>query len=92
MKACSYEMLIGIPPFYDKNQNKMFSDIEKGPIRWPNETKHGVRVSPEAQDLIFKVRFQLIKFLIAPREEQTHEVGSTERRRGSTFSPILCNY
>ena len=23
-----YEMLIGIPPFYDKNRNKMFLNIE----------------------------------------------------------------
>jgi serum/glucocorticoid-regulated kinase 2 len=31
-----YEMIIGIPPFYDKNRNKMFLNIEKAPIRWPD--------------------------------------------------------
>jgi serum/glucocorticoid-regulated kinase 2 len=54
-----YEMVIGLPPFYDKNQNKMFSNIEQGPIRWPNEHKHGVKVSPEIQDLILQVRCPL---------------------------------
>jgi hypothetical protein len=31
-----YEMIIGIPPFYDKSRNKMFLKIEQGPIRWPD--------------------------------------------------------
>ena len=54
-------MIIGIPPFYDKNQNKMFSNIEHGPIRWPSESKHGVNVTPEAQDLILLVS-KIIKY------------------------------
>jgi hypothetical protein len=48
-------MLIGIPPFYDKNQNKMFLNIEQAPIRWPDKAKHGISASPQAQDLILKV-------------------------------------
>ena len=43
-----YEMIIGIPPFYDKNRNKMFMNIENAPIRWPDRTKHGISVSPLA--------------------------------------------
>jgi len=43
-----YEMIIGIPPFYDKNRNKMFLNIEKAPIRWPDRAKHGISVSPLA--------------------------------------------
>eukprot|EP00349_Pseudokeronopsis_sp_Brazil_P005029 CAMPEP_0202963596 /NCGR_PEP_ID=MMETSP1396-20130829/7601_1 /ASSEMBLY_ACC=CAM_ASM_000872 /TAXON_ID= /ORGANISM="Pseudokeronopsis sp., Strain Brazil" /LENGTH=235 /DNA_ID=CAMNT_0049684951 /DNA_START=951 /DNA_END=1658 /DNA_ORIENTATION=- len=50
-----YEMLIGIPPFYDKNRNKMFLNIEKAPIRWPDQAKHGISVSSVAQDLIMKL-------------------------------------
>ena len=50
-----YEMIIGIPPFYDKSRNKMFLNIENGPIRWPDQDKHGISVSPEARDLILKV-------------------------------------
>lgn len=49
-------MLIGIPPFYDKNRNKMFFNIEQAPIRWPDKEKHGICASPEAQDLILMVR------------------------------------
>ena len=43
-----YEMIIGIPPFYDKNRNKMFLNIEQSPIKWPDAVKHGVSVSPVA--------------------------------------------
>lgn len=50
-------MLIGIPPFYDKNRNKMFLNIEQAPIRWPDKDKHGISASPQAQDLIIKVRY-----------------------------------
>ena len=50
-----YEMIIGIPPFYDKNSNQMFINIESGPIRWPDSAKHGISISKEAQDLITKV-------------------------------------
>jgi hypothetical protein len=50
-------MIIGIPPFYDKNSNKMFLNIESSPIRWPDAAKHGISVSEEAKDLITKVNF-----------------------------------
>jgi serum/glucocorticoid-regulated kinase 2 len=43
-----YEMIIGIPPFYDKNRNKMFLNIEKAPIRWPDKEKHGISITPVA--------------------------------------------
>ena len=33
----------------------MFSNIESGPIRWPDSVKHGISVSSEAKDLITKV-------------------------------------
>jgi len=49
-------MIIGIPPFYDKNSNQMFKNIESGPIRWPDSVKHGISVSNEAKDLITRVR------------------------------------
>ena len=47
-----YEMLTGIPPFYDKNRNMMFLNIERANIRWPNEEKHGISVGEVAKDLI----------------------------------------
>lgn len=48
-------MIVGIPPFYDKNRNQMFLNIESAPIRWPDKSKHGVSVSTVAQDLISKL-------------------------------------
>ena len=50
-----YEMLTGIPPFYDKNRNMMFLNIERAQIRWPNQEKHGISVSDIAKDLIIKL-------------------------------------
>jgi len=34
----TYEMLTGVPPYYDKNRNKMFLNIEKADIRWPEKS------------------------------------------------------
>jgi len=48
-------MLIGIPPFYDKNRNQMFLNIENAPIRWPDKVKHGISVSEVAKDLIIQL-------------------------------------
>lgn len=31
-----YEMLIGIPPFYNKNKNEMFQNIKKKAVVFPN--------------------------------------------------------
>ena len=50
-----YEMLTGIPPFYDKNRNMMFLNIERAVIRWPDKQKHGISVSEVAKDLIVKL-------------------------------------
>lgn len=33
----------------------MFLNIEKAPIRWPDRAKHGISVSPLAQDLIISL-------------------------------------
>ena len=50
-----YEMLIGIPPFYDKDKNKMYTNIVKGTIKWPDKAKHGIEVQPDAKDLILQL-------------------------------------
>ena len=47
-----YEMLTGIPPFYDKNRNVMFLNIERGKLRWPDQQRHGISVSDIAKDII----------------------------------------
>lgn len=50
-----YEMVVGIPPFYNQNKHKMYYLIENGPIRWPTVEKHGFEITPEAQDIIEKL-------------------------------------
>lgn len=50
-----YEMLTGVPPFYDKDRNAMFANIEQNEVRWPEKDKHGISVSPVAKDLISKL-------------------------------------
>lgn len=50
-----YEMIIGIPPFYNPNKDKMYSLIKQAHIRWPEKSKHGIEVSANARDLITKM-------------------------------------
>lgn len=50
-----YEMIIGIPPFYNSNKHKMYLFIQSAPIRWPTMERHGVEASPLAKDLIIKM-------------------------------------
>ena len=50
-----YEMIIGIPPFYNPNKHQMYYLIQHAPIRWPEKAKHGIEVSAEAKDLISKM-------------------------------------
>merc|ERR1712071_633641 len=41
-----YEMLTGLPPFYDENTNEMYRKILQGPLRFPEE------VGSEARSLL----------------------------------------
>jgi len=50
-----YEMVIGIPPFYNQNKHKMYYLIENGDIKWPEKGKHGFETSKQVQDLITKL-------------------------------------
>ena len=50
-----YEMLAGIPPFYDENQSKMFKNILEGEIPWPDKKLHGFQISKDAIDLVQKL-------------------------------------
>lgn len=47
-----YELLAGIPPFYDKDHSVMFQNIQRGEIQWPDEKEHGFKFSKDAIDLI----------------------------------------
>lgn len=47
----TYEMMYGLPPFYNKNQTIMFKLIKEGELRFPEKPE----VSKEAKDLITKL-------------------------------------
>ena len=51
-----YEMMYGIPPFYNQNQNMMFQLIRDSEVRFPVKPE----TSPEAKDLILKVLRNII--------------------------------
>lgn len=52
-----YEMFVGCPPFYNghTDNRKLISMITTKAIFFPTEQKHGIRMSPEAQDFISKL-------------------------------------
>ena len=43
-----YEMIVGIPPFYNQNKHKMYNLVEHGEIKWPKNAMHGFEISAEA--------------------------------------------
>ena len=51
----TYEMITGIPPFYNQNKHQMYHLIQNAPVRWPEQARHGISVSDEARDLISKM-------------------------------------
>jgi serine/threonine protein kinase len=55
-----YEMIVGLPPFYNKNLHHMYLLIKRTDVKWPSQDRHGVEVSKEAKDLISKVSTLLI--------------------------------
>ena len=50
-----YEMLVGIPPFFDKNKHQMYRSIKNSNVTYPVKERHNIDVSPVAQDLINKL-------------------------------------
>lgn len=50
-----YEMLVGFPPFYHKNQHTMYDLIEKFPVKFPDKKKHGIDMSDDAKDILSKL-------------------------------------
>jgi serum/glucocorticoid-regulated kinase 2 len=47
-----YEMLCGIPPFYNENPETMYELIKLAELRFPKK----IKISSDAQDIIIKVR------------------------------------
>lgn len=51
----TYEILVGIPPFFDKNKHAMYKSIKSSNVMYPDAERHKIYVSPNAQDLINKL-------------------------------------
>lgn len=47
----TFEMMNGLPPFYNKSQSLMFKLIKEGEVKFSEK----VKLTPEAQDFILKV-------------------------------------
>ena len=47
-----YEMIVGFPPFYHKNQTTMYDLIEKYAVKFPDPVKHGILMTDEWKDMI----------------------------------------
>ena len=47
-----YEMLVGIPPFFDKNKHLMYRSIRNANVTYPVKERHNIEVLPVAQDFI----------------------------------------
>ncbi len=48
-----YEMLCGIPPFYNQNVERMYDQIKLSELKFPKK----IQISSDAQDLITKVDY-----------------------------------
>lgn len=83
-----YEMLVGIPPFYDKNQNKMLERISRGKIYWPDQQKHGLTVALDAQDLISKVSLSDLKLCDKEKATRLGRNGAQEVLSHPFFSSV----
>lgn len=66
-----YEMIVGIPPFYNANKHQMYHLIQNAAIRWPNKDRHGIEVSPHARDLVTKM-------LVKERKDRLGQVNDVE--------------
>ena len=50
-----YEMIVGIPPFFHRNKNKMYHFIKESKVNFPDPERHKIFVSEEAKDLILRL-------------------------------------
>jgi serum/glucocorticoid-regulated kinase 2 len=50
-----YEMIVGIPPFFHKNKNKMYHFIKESKVNFPDPERHKIFVSDNAKDLILRL-------------------------------------
>ena len=70
-----YEMLVGIPPYFTNNREKLFQNIQRGPLLIPSQ------LSREAKNLLIGVSLLLSSnLLIASKQESYETTGSRHQR------------
>ena len=76
-----YEMLCGLPPFYDENVNIMYHKILYDPLRFPDD------IDPKAKSLLVAV-ISLIQFIL------TYQLlnREPEKRLGNTGAQEIKNH
>ena len=60
----SYEMLIGVTPFYNRNRNMLLMKIKNSKVIFPDKTKYKIDYSDEIESLINMVVSQYFLILI----------------------------
>lgn len=50
-----YEMVVGFPPFYHKNQTTMYDLIQNFPVKYPDPSKHKIMMSEDLKDFISRL-------------------------------------
>ena len=65
----SYEMLIGVTPFYNRNRNMLLMKIKNSKVIFPDKTKYKIEYSDEIVDLIVSVSIRCANYIaIAKRQ------------------------
>jgi len=81
-----FEMLVGLPPFYNKNQHTMLCQIIKDPLKFPSSLK----ISNEAKDLLNKLLEK------SPDKRLGHEGDATAIKQHPWFADLdfdaLCDF
>lgn len=50
-----YEMIVGIPPFFHRQRNKMYHFIKESKVNFPDPERHKIFITPECKDLILRL-------------------------------------
>jgi serine/threonine protein kinase len=78
-----YEMLVGIPPFFDENQNKMYRMIVSEPVNFPDT------LSRTAHDLINKLLDKNPDSRLGSGEEDSEEIKRHPFFAGTEWTALL---
>jgi serine/threonine protein kinase len=78
-----YEMLCGLPPFYDENVNIMYHKILYDPLRFPDD------IDPKAKSILTAVSRTIFFADMVVAQSRTRETVRQRWRTGDQISSIL---